>query len=62
MSFPGYQNIKMFCPNCGHKIIGSKGTDGSLKIQCDRCKVAIFSKPHGSREINIRLISQKRYN
>ena len=49
----------MFCPNCGHKVVGTKGDDGSLKIQCDRCKVAIFSKPKGAREINIKLISQR---
>ena len=59
MSLIKYEEVSMFCPNCGHKIVGAKGDDGSFKIQCDRCKVAIFSKPKGKREINIKLISQK---
>ena len=58
MSETKVTNMSMFCPNCGHKIIGRKGDDGSLKIQCNRCKVAIFSKPKGAREINIKLITK----
>ena len=41
------------------KIVGTKSDDGSLRIQCNRCKAAIFSKPKGEREINIKLISKK---
>lgn len=51
--------VGIFCPKCGHKIVGHKCDDGSLKIQCDRCKVAIFSKMKGKREVNIKLISKK---
>ena len=59
MNCTNYQVISLFCPNCGHKIIGTKDDDGSLRIQCNRCKAAIFSKPKGEREINIKLISKK---
>jgi DNA-directed RNA polymerase subunit RPC12/RpoP len=59
LSLPKQVKASLFCPNCGHKIIGTKGDDGSLRIQCDRCKVAIFSKPKGSREINIKMVSLK---
>lgn len=59
MSSIKYEKVSMFCPNCGHKIVGTKGDDGSLKIECDRCKVVIFSKPRGAREINIKLITKR---
>jgi DNA-directed RNA polymerase subunit RPC12/RpoP len=49
----------MFCPKCGHKIVGQKRDDGALKLQCDRCKVAIFSKPRNERELNIKIVLQK---
>ena len=50
-----YETVSLYCPNCGHRIVGLRGEDGSLKITCDRCRVSIFSKPKNVREINIRI-------
>ena len=59
MSESKFVMVSMFCPKCGHKTIGQKRDDGALKLQCDRCKVAIFSKPRNERELNIKLVLQK---
>ncbi len=47
--------IKMFCANCGTKIVGYKGIDGALRIDCPRCFIKIFSKQKTAREIDIKL-------
>ncbi len=49
----------MFCPQCGHKIIGYKSEDGTLKVTCDRCRAVIFSKPHKKKEMAIRVVAKK---
>lgn len=49
-------SIRMFCPRCGHKIVAYKGCDGSLRIQCDKCKAVIFSKRHTKRELSFKLV------
>lgn len=59
MSFLDNKLVRLYCPNCGHKITGTIGEDNSLRIQCNRCSVVIFSKPRGKKEINIKLISKK---
>ena len=51
--------VSIFCPKCGHKIVGQKSGDGSLKMQCDRCKAVVYSKPKGKRELNIKMVLQK---
>ena len=49
--------VSLFCPNCGHKIIGYAAEDGSLRIICNKCKVVIFSKRHTKKEINLKVVS-----
>jgi len=49
--------VSLFCPNCGRKIIGFKGDDGSLRIKCDTCKAVIFSKRHTRKEINLKVVA-----
>lgn len=54
MDFTNLYPVRMCCPNCGHKIVGYKGEDGAVRIDCPRCKVKIFSKQRNKRKINIR--------
>lgn len=49
--------VHLFCPNCGRKIIGYKGDDGSLRIKCNTCKVVIFSKRHTRKEIDLKVVA-----
>lgn len=49
--------VSLFCPNCGRKIIGFKGDDGSLRIKCDTCKAVISSKRHTRKEINLKVVA-----
>ena len=51
--------ISMYCPKCGHKLVGKKRNDGALLIECNRCKAVMFSKARGEREINIKLVTTK---
>ena len=51
--------VSMYCPKCGHKLVGKKRNDGALIIECKRCKAVMFSKPRGESEINIKLVTNK---
>ncbi len=47
--------VQLYCPNCGHKVIGYKGEDGVLRIVCPLCKVYIVSKRRTKRKICMEL-------
>lgn len=49
--------VSMYCPKCGHKVIGKKREDGALILECRKCKAVMFSKARGKREINIKLVT-----
>ena len=51
--------IQMFCPNCGHKVIGLKSADGALRIVCERCKSKIFSKQIRRKEVTLKVVANK---
>lgn len=51
--------VKLFCPNCGNKVIGYKSDDGAVRITCSKCRVVIYSKPKNPKELAIRVISTK---
>ena len=55
MNFEGAVPVKMYCPNCGTKVMGFKSSDGAVKIICSRCAAKIFSKQKSKREIGIKL-------
>lgn len=57
MELSNFEPVQMFCPNCGHKITGYRSDDGALRINCDRCKVTIFSKRKNVKEFNIKVIN-----
>ncbi len=60
MDFSNLTPVAMFCPNCGHKVIGYKSDDGALRIQCPKCKVIIYSKYHSRKqETTIRVVSKQ---
>ena len=50
-------SVAMFCPNCGHKVVGYKNDEGALSITCSKCKAFIYSKFKSKREIAIRVRS-----
>lgn len=49
--------IHMYCPNCGHKVVGLKSADGALRIKCDRCKSVIFSKQIRKKEVTLKVVA-----
>lgn len=57
MSSTNLTPIQMFCPNCGRKMIGYKGDDGSLRIKCKTCRVVIFSKHHTPKVIDMKIVA-----
>lgn len=46
MSFSKMKPVALFCPNCGHKVVGYHDEDGAVRLICDRCKSVMFSKFH----------------
>lgn len=50
-----YEVATLFCPNCGHRIVGLREEDGSLRQICDRCRVYIYSKPKNEKVIKIKV-------
>ena len=60
MDFSNLVPVKIYCPNCGHKLVGYKDATGGTRITCDRCKILMYSKPHTTkRETLIRVYSPK---
>ena len=51
--------VSMYCLKCGHKIIGYQGEDGSVRMECKKCGVVVFSKPRRPHELAIRVISKR---
>lgn len=51
--------IRLYCPNCGKKVIGYKGVDGAVRIRCSNCFVAIFSKQKNKQEIDIKVTNKQ---
>ncbi len=55
MRFSELTPVQLYCPNCGVKLTGYKGEDGSVRICCNRCKVIIYSKQRNKNEIAIKV-------
>ena len=49
--------VSLFCPNCGHKVIGYQSADGALRIICERCGSKIYSKQMKKTEVTIKFIA-----
>ncbi|MBQ3213950.1 MAG: hypothetical protein IJB10_02965 [Clostridia bacterium] len=58
MDFHDVGVITMYCPNCGHKVMGYKDKDGVIKIVCNRCKCFIVSKYH-KKATNIKVVASQ---
>lgn len=54
-----FNPVKMYCPNCGNKVIGYKSGDGAVRITCRKCRVVIYSKPKNPKELAIRVLTTK---
>ncbi|MEG9430572.1 MAG: hypothetical protein VZQ61_06610 [Christensenellaceae bacterium] len=52
-----YIPIQMYCPNCGHKVVGLKSADSAVRIVCDRCKSTIFSKQIRKKEVTLKVVA-----
>ena len=35
MSFSKMKPVALFCPNCGHKVVGYQDEDGAVRLICD---------------------------
>ena len=49
--------VYLYCPNCGHKVMGYKTPDGAVKILCDRCRSVIFSKKMKQKEVTLKIVA-----
>jgi hypothetical protein len=47
--------VRLYCPNCGHKVIGYRARDETVRICCERCRIVIFSKRKDRATLNLRL-------
>ena len=60
MDFSTLVPVNIHCPNCGHKVTGYKDDTGGVRLQCNRCKVVIYSKYRpGKGETLLRVIEPK---
>ena len=55
MKFEGMIPVRIYCANCGAKVMGYKSADGALRVDCPRCMAKIFSKQKSRREIDIKM-------
>ena len=39
----------MYCPNCGHLVMGYRNEDGIAKMECPVCKLCMVSKQKSRR-------------
>lgn len=49
--------IRLYCPNCGHKVMGYTTSDGAVKILCDRCHTVIFSRKMKPKEVTLKIVA-----
>lgn len=56
-----WQEVKLFCPNCGQKAVGYKDKSGSVKIECRRCRCVMFSRRIETRKMTITVYEDKNY-
>ncbi len=59
MEFYGLKPVQTYCPNCGHKCVGFKSRDDTVKIVCERCGVKMVSKHKTKRVTDIRMTAPR---
>lgn len=62
MDFSNLAPVKMYCPNCGHKVTGYKDASGGTKITCDRCGMVIYTKLREKKKESLIRVYQPNYN
>lgn len=55
MKVAKYEIVRLYCPNCGHLIVGYKNEDGSMRKICDRCRLSVYSKAKNKKVMNIKV-------
>ena len=45
--------VQMYCPNCGQRNYGYKRDNGSVVMQCSKCKCCISSKKMKEQKVVI---------
>ena len=47
--------VHSYCNNCGHKNIGYKARDQTVRMTCERCRLKSFSKQKDKRNMIVYL-------
>ncbi|MCL2798513.1 MAG: hypothetical protein FWD58_10800 [Firmicutes bacterium] len=55
MKFDNYEPVQMFCQNCGHKCLGYRSRDQTVRVECGRCGVKWVSKLKDKRTVDTRM-------
>ena len=50
-----WDEIPMFCPNCGHLNHGYRNRENTIRYECTRCKVVLVRTVKGRRHDTIDL-------
>lgn len=45
-----WQVFKWYCPNCGYVVQGLKNKEGTIKVECSRCRAAMVRVPKSRRK------------
>jgi len=51
-----------YCPNCGATVIGFKNQQGSIKLECQRCRIVMVKTFRGRRHELIEIYAPTQRN
>jgi ribosomal protein S27E len=49
------ESIRMYCQNCGNKVVGYRSGDQTVRVVCNRCGARYVSKKMNKRTIETRM-------
>jgi len=55
-----YTPVRGYCQNCGHKMIGYRSRDGTVRMRCGRCGTVAVSKRKNAHITDTRLYAPAR--
>jgi len=55
MNFEELTPVLMCCNNCGHKCIGYRARDETVRFECERCSLKMVSKKISNRVADVRI-------
>lgn len=59
MNFNEWQPFSWHCPNCGNLVTGYKSSDGTIKVECNRCYTVMVRTLKNRRHDTIDLFAPK---